>query len=222
MSNNPALINFEFENFSAVLSSSISHGKRIESSTSGVNVGYRKITLKLYNGGEDGLKICLENMGSDYRFYATLRNSNGGAVCECSFDYKMDGLLPIKLSTVLDKEQNILVNNALWIDVLLQKKIPRSTRNLVPKQNDLGSKILGLLKSGVMSDITFRVQNKRIKAHSFILKLNAPLLAEFCQHQVGNVDVEGAPLIINDTTPEVFKIALRKVYGDSISVMKSW
>jgi hypothetical protein len=128
MSNIPSLINFEFKNFAAVLSSSISDGKRIESSSSGVNVGFtRKITLKLYNGGEDGLKISLEHihMGRDYRFYATLRNSNGGAVCECSFDYEIDGLLPIKLSTVLDKEQNILVNNALWIDVLVQKKKSR-------------------------------------------------------------------------------------------------
>ena len=62
------------------------------------------------------------------------------------------------------------------------------------------------LAPGTDSDISFTVQNEVINAHHFILKLNAPVLAEFFQNST--------TLTINDTPADVFRVALSYVYGN--------
>ncbi|KAL9183082.1 hypothetical protein ACHAXT_004869 [Thalassiosira profunda] len=63
-----------------------------------------------------------------------------------------------------------------------------------------------MLWSGDHADVKFKLGRTVVPAHKVILLANAPILAEFC----GN---KRTPVLIRDTSLEVFRIILRYVYG---------
>ena len=77
--------------------------------------------------------------------------------------------------------------------------------------------MLKLLENEEDSDVTFMVKKTKIPAHKLILKMNAPVLHGFCTEQE-----EGGSIPIKETTPKLFRVILRYVYGgdvpDSVTV----
>jgi antitoxin component of MazEF toxin-antitoxin module len=228
MSLKPALLHFKFDNF-AKLPARV--GNSVDSDVQ-TDCNQKKWSLRLYPGGissEERTYISLYLMNnykedvSGVDFVLTLKNTLGDIACEMKYTFTT--FTDIKVGTgygspafierslVLDEKQSILINGELHVDALIQTKLPKNA--VVQQANSLPSKILGLLESGDSSDVSFDVENETIKAHSFVLKLGAPLLADLCRNEEGDVNAEGAILTINDTTAEVFKLALRYVYGDS-------
>lgn len=64
-----------------------------------------------------------------------------------------------------------------------------------------------LLDSGEDADVFFQVNGVRLPAHKLILKLNAKQLYSFFTS-------DGTTVVIEGTTPELFKLMLRYVFGD--------
>ena len=121
----------------------------------------------------------------------------------------------LKRSEILDEENKILVDGALLIDVHLQIK-PKQKSIYIPT-NPFGTNMLKLLENEEDSDVTFMVKKTKIPAHKLILKMNAPVLHGFCTEQE-----EGGSIPIKETTPKLFRVILRYVYGgdvpDSVTV----
>ena len=205
----PALLNFKFKHFESLNSSP---GKYNHASLTDCHG--RKWHLNLYPGGILGSipgNIALDIGGvstpqlKKYTFTLAIRNSSGDVVCELELDGSSSKEIDVMdRSQILDKEENILINGAFHVDMLVQTKSPKSY--LSQSSNPLSMKILALCESGTDSDVSFTVQNEVINAHHFILKLNAPVLAEFFQNST--------TLTINDTPADVFRVALSYVYGN--------
>eukprot|EP00956_Cyclotella_meneghiniana_P037971 scaffold147162_cov74-Cyclotella_meneghiniana.AAC.9 len=200
----PALLNFKFKHFESLNSSP---GKYNHASLTDCHG--RKWHLNLYPGGILGSipgNIALDIGGvstpqlKKYTFTLAIRNSSGDVVCELELDGSSSKEIDVMdRSQILDKEENILINGALHVDM---KLIFRNLPIL------LQARFLHYVKlaPGTDSDISFTVQNEVINAHHFILKLNAPVLAEFFQNST--------TLTINDTPADVFRVALSYVYGN--------
>eukprot|EP00956_Cyclotella_meneghiniana_P009671 scaffold13379_cov23-Cyclotella_meneghiniana.AAC.3 len=211
----PALLIFKFQCFGGLNSSP---GKNVSYSLTDCHG--RGWELNLYPGGGFGSipgNIALSIGGvstlqlKKYTFTLAIRNSSGDVVCELELDGSSSKEILLEKcrnvmdrSQILDKEENILINGALHVDMLVQTKSQKT--DLPQPSNPLASKILALCETGTDSDISFTVQNEVINAHHFILKLNAPVLAEFFQNST--------TLTINDTPADVFRVALSYVYGN--------
>lgn len=203
----PALLNFKFENFELLIPSSEPFEELLTDSHG------RDWYLYLYIGG-DYVSLSIDG---DY-FYArtekytltlTIRSSSGDQDVVWELEHLYDNITErfdsnLTRSQIVDKDEGILINGALHVDLLIQTK-PILRSYLYPP-NPLANKILALCESATDSDVSFSVQNEVIKAHSLILKLNAPVLAEFFQNNT--------TLIINDAPADVFKVALSYVYGN--------
>ena len=123
---------------------------------------------------------------------------------------KMKGRRDTKLkrSEVLDKENNVLLDGALVVDVEIQ--IVKGKNDFQPS-NPFAKNMLALLESEDDTDVSFKVGDTTIPAHKLILKTNAPILHSFCPKR-GKAAVQ-----IRNTTPEVFRIVLRYIYGGDAS-----
>ena len=74
--------------------------------------------------------------------------------------------------------------------------------------------MLKFFESGDDADVWFKVGDTTFAAHKLILKMNAPILHSFCPKR------GKAPVQINDTSPDVFRIVLRYVYGGDASELE--
>ncbi|KAL7471652.1 hypothetical protein ACHAXS_011939 [Conticribra weissflogii] len=106
---------------------------------------------------------------------------------------------------IIDKSNNIITNSG---SLVIEIEIQRVKHSRIHIQNPFAKNMLHLLESGHMADMTFEVQDARIKAHKLILEANAPMLASFCE----GADEE-SPVPMYDTKPEVFRHVLQYVYG---------
>ena len=102
--------------------------------------------------------------------------------------------------------RSILVDNALIIELEVEDDIIDISSFNLPAST-LQSSVLGLLDSGDDADVFFTVEGISLPAHKLILKLNAKQLYSFFSSDDTTVIIEG-------TTPELFKFMLRYVYGD--------
>lgn len=193
-----------------------------------------RLTLKpggADKGGENDadpfVALFLKNIGQKnlhVKFEMILRDARGSAYCEKGIKPtlleagKTYGIAKfIKRSTILNKENNILLDGALLVDVLLQI-LPDAVSLYVPT-NPLGAKILKLLENDEKADVSFKVENTIIRAHKFILDLNAPLLFNFCEghdDEGSNKNSNTKPIPINDIKIGIFRIILRYVYGGDV------
>lgn len=111
----------------------------------------------------------------------------------------------MKRSDILDTEKKILAKGALVIDVEIQII---GDRNEFQPSNPFAQNMLMLLENGICADINFQVRDILIHAHKLILQVNAPFLFSLCDGS----DLE-THVLIGDTTPVVFRLVLRYIYG---------
>lgn len=155
--------------------------------------------LQLYPGGcsdsiEDGMvAVILINVGDAdvvAKFTVTARNSVGQAVLRESdqsfhlftklgrrgFGYGYSDTRFMKRDRILDLETGILVDGSLHIDVAIEVQ-PQKEELYYPVA-PLVPNMLRLLESGQDSDVSFRINDKILKAHLLVLRTNAPFLAD--------------------------------------------
>lgn len=111
----------------------------------------------------------------------------------------------IKRRDIFDHANKILVDGALIIDVEIQII---SEPNGFRPENPFVVNMLKLFEDKEHADVTFKLRNNIVSAHKFVLRANAPMLFSLCD----KLDV-GSPMTIDNTTPEVFNIIMRYIYG---------
>jgi hypothetical protein len=190
--------------------------------------------LSLYPGGDantydsdyTALYLCLENkkyshiVHVKYQFY--LRDKAGNVLWESEYmdhtmkpdqEYGPGHFIP--RDELLDNKRNKLLtkDGTLKIWVSIQMKAPRSEFYRPP--NPICKNMLALLESGEDADISFMVKGTIFKVHSVILRANAPFILNFCKKRTKTTQ-KGNPIIIKETTPEVFKYMLKYIYGGEL------
>jgi speckle-type POZ protein len=136
----------------------------------------------------------------------------------------------ISRSDILDESQNILDSNGTLTVVVSMEVEEEPTTVFVP-DNPLVKMVLDMFNDETTADVCFEVvnncspdeaegQKKKAKsltsfhAHTFILKMCAPMLAALC----GSNDSDGgmAAASITDVKPDIFRHVLWYVYGGRI------
>mmetsp|Transcript_931 Transcript_931/g.2003 ORF Transcript_931/g.2003 Transcript_931/m.2003 type:complete len:395 (+) Transcript_931:38-1222(+) len=233
----PSVLKFKIDDFESLPSEP---GKNVPSDRITDDDGNAwRLTLKpggtkdtVIGGGESDadpfVALFLKNVGQKnlhVKFEMILRDARGAAYCERCIKPtllevgKTYGIPKfIKRSMILNKENNILVDGALLVDVLMQI-LPDAVSLYVPT-NPLGANILKLLENDEKADVWFNVENTIVHAHKFILDLNAPLLFDFCkghnEEEDGNKNSNTEPIPIDDIKLGIFRIILRYVYGGDV------
>ena len=122
----------------------------------------------------------------------------------------------IERSTLLEEANKFLINGALHIEVAIQVKPLKAILHQL--LNPLSKNMLNLLCSGDDADVVFDVMGWKFRAHSFVLRLNAPILADFCESHTDNTSLQNSTksnaVVINDVSPPVFWLILSHIYGD--------
>jgi len=79
-----------------------------------------------------------------------------------------------------------------------------------------------LLKEQHLADLTFKVNNERLKAHSIIVAAGSPVLSAMLQRNT--TDDRTKVIEIKDTRPQVFKQLLQYLYTEKQPTlnMKEW
>jgi len=111
----------------------------------------------------------------------------------------------VKRSEIIDEANKILVRGALLVDVELQEVVKP---NQYRPSNPFAANMFKLVENENGADVSFKFGDVIIPAHKLILKMNAPILLDFCDKHDG-----GAPIPIENTHLEVFRHILCYVYG---------
>ena len=224
MSLKHSVVKFKFEDFE-----SLSTDQDVEVCSEQVTDSHGNTwMLDIYPGGRNRddtssdvmVYMTLFNMGiNDVCAQATfiVRNSRGKMNKEqpiISHTFDADGGSGwgcdiIKRSDIIDKENNILLDGALLVDVHLQ--FQPEPKSLTVPPSPLSTNMLKLLYDSESADVKFKVKRTVITAHKCILKANAPILYDFCKGCK-----EGEKIKIDNISPAIFKIILRHVYGGEI------
>mmetsp|Transcript_12300 Transcript_12300/g.30077 ORF Transcript_12300/g.30077 Transcript_12300/m.30077 type:complete len:396 (+) Transcript_12300:214-1401(+) len=118
----------------------------------------------------------------------------------------------LKRSEIVEESNNILLDGALIVHVEIQTRIVMTFQ---PPNTSAGI-MKRILESKEDADVVFYVRGMSILAHKLILKMNAPILFSLCRNR--SMD---APLSIEDTSPEVFRIIIQYIYiGETSEAMK--
>ena len=127
------------------------------------------------------------------------------------------GYLGASASEIFDNRNSLLrtSDSALLVDVTIRfKPSPEILR--IP-YNPHSSNMLKLLRSKQSADVWFKImtelQQRDFGAHSLILEMNAPILAEF-----GKGSTQDSPNEIKDVLPEIFQMVLRYAYGGVVTI----
>ena len=170
-----------------------------ENENSGISV---KLISILNGGCWEGVSFTMRNaVGKVHSYLVGVKDSRG---CFTFYKNYQGSSTVLKRSDILNKASEILVNDALIIDVEIQLK----GNSKFEPSNPALKNMLALLESEEHSDVKFKVDEEIIPAHSLILKMNAPILANFC------VTKEEESIIpINKTNSKVFRHILRYAYG---------
>jgi hypothetical protein len=167
------------------------------------------IGVYLFSQNEDSVKL-------DTRFAMCVKDANGKIVAEMNdfefeFTSRKEGygdLDFIQRSIILDAANNILQDEALFIEVTIQVK--DCDEDIYQPPNALSERQLKLFKSGERSDVSFIVGDKVFPAHLGIIYANAPILADHCNEtKLGEKPKE----VIKDVSPVIFQLILEYVYS---------
>lgn len=223
MSIQPTLLRFKFEDFEDLPSEL---GDKVYSEQKPDCHGNRW-RLLLYPGGkvikdEAHVSVLLTNAGStgvEVTFYFIIRDAVGNVYhnsCSCPYEGTTCLLGPgvrrgtynfIKRSTVLDEENNILLEGSLRIDVHIQYKPKPGCKPI----NILANRMIECLEGGKHVDVSFKVGNTQISAHKLVLSMGSSFLYSLCED-----NSDGSPIPINDVSPEIFRMILRYCYGEVV------
>ena len=217
-------VKFKFEDFESL------------PSEQGVRVTSKQVTdshgniwkMVIYPGGRNGedytssdgmVHMTLFNTGNkdvSARPTFIVRGVSGEVYTECTVDVQKFkeggtgwGCDIIERSEIIDKENNILLDGALLVDVHIQ--LQPEPKSLTVPPSPLSTNMLKLLYDSESADVKFKVKRTVITAHKCILKANAPILYDFCKGCK-----EGEKIKIDNISPAIFKIILRHVYGGEI------
>mmetsp|Transcript_32085 Transcript_32085/g.67877 ORF Transcript_32085/g.67877 Transcript_32085/m.67877 type:complete len:379 (+) Transcript_32085:103-1239(+) len=173
------------------------------------NDGYCSIAIALVGEGGDEVKAmrtCIVRNGHG-RVAIEIGNRNTGTRGFTPNRWRRMSHF-VKRSAVVDN----LVDGALHIDLMLQYS-NEETGQLHTPSNPFAANMLALVESGdsADADVFFKVGDSIIPAHKLILKTNAPALARLYAGQP-----DGIPILIEGMTPEVFRHALRYIYGGNV------
>jgi len=221
----PSVLRFRFKDFASlshqsndstfsdVMVDNQGNGWKLELNPGGgsdSNTNDPGIGLYLYNKSKDDLVVSFTLIVRDSLGKAYDENSISDARTIASMGNLGWANFGLRRSTILDEENNVLVDGALLIDAHIQLK-PKKKAIHIPS-NPFAANMLGLLENEEDADVTFMVKKTKISAHKLILKMNAPVLYGFCEDQ----GEEGKAILIKETTPKIFKIVLRYVYGGDV------
>ena len=112
----------------------------------------------------------------------------------------------MKRDVILDPNNNILKDGALYIDVTIQVKDKKDDH--YDPENKLSQKMMKLLESGERADASFKVGDSIFPVHSLILHSNAPILAHHLDQE------ETSNVIIKGRSAAVFQMVLKFVYAE--------
>ena len=93
---------------------------------------------------------------------------------------------------------------------LPRRRLHSKTPPLWSPPSRMGSDFLRVFESGAGSDVTFVVEDERVRAHRPILLARSPVLSSLCED--ADADIE-----ISEVSPAVFKEVLRFTYCDELS-----
>ena len=230
MSSTVNVLRFKFENFANLPSEPNKGVNRLKTDKLG-----NSWRLNLYPGGTNStpsaggpyVSCYLSNKGRNNitaKYSFVIRDPLGKSYWEKNFEtYTFEvggnghgGSLVLR-SKLFNQEKSVLVNEALLMDVHIQIK-PGPNILHVPR-NPFGMNMLKLLENDDDSDVSFMVKKTIIPAHMIILKMNAPVLYDFCE---GEKNGKRKHIPIKDITPKLFRIILRYIYGgdppDSVTI----
>ena len=223
-----ATLQFKFDNF-ADLPTEVDH---FVDSKVQIDCNGNKWNLGLYPGGRsdatekgyselylfcknEQLSDNTENTYSvDTKFCFYVMDASGSTYKHRNFEYKFNDSQGfgsrsfMQRSEILDEANNILKDGTLTIHVTIQVKVPQN--DLHYPTSRLATNMLELLESENAADISFKIGDKTLKAHSLIINANAPILFNCCNKE-GN-----SPTVIDDTNAEVFAHILKNVYAEIV------
>ena len=166
-------------------------------------------TIHLYkNGGQDAecKHIAAKRQRSSAESFILAINAIGGV--EKSPERNVN--VPLNLPQILDKKNNILVDETLVAEAEIQQSSPEKQKEFTnPPDLTVAENRLKLLDSGDDSDVSFKVGNETLYAHQFILESNARHLSNICLHE----GYRDNPVPIDGATPEIFLVILEYIYG---------
>eukprot|EP00956_Cyclotella_meneghiniana_P006247 scaffold8150_cov69-Cyclotella_meneghiniana.AAC.8 len=217
----PALLHFKFDGF-VDLPSEVD-----DMVDSDVQTDYNgnKWELNLFPGGvyddagEPGwISLSLHYKGKktlDVACRLAVKNVNGEIIQKEDYDYTyLPGFYDdcgnyqfMLRDQILDPNNNILKDGALYIDVTIQVK-DKQEEHYNP-ESKLSTNMLKLLESGDGADASFKVGDQTFSVHSNILRSNAPILASHLHKS----EAESA-VIIEGLSAVVFKLVLDFVYSE--------
>lgn len=217
----PALLHFKFDGFANLSSEA---GSYVESDVLTDSNG-NKWQLLVYPGGINeyfnkqgwvGLYLRSHNKESlDTAYSMTIKDENGAVYASENdyFKFQPAGVRHdtwgepryIMRATILDPNNNILVDGALCIDLTIQVK--PELRDFYIYDYGIANKMKNLLESGERSDATIKVGDETFKVHSCIIHNNAPILANLLNQIDQNLDT-----VVEDIFPDVFRLILEFVY----------
>ena len=114
----------------------------------------------------------------------------------------------IKRAQILNASNGWLKDGAITIEADI--RVYSKTPPLWSPPSRCLSDFLRLFESGTGSDVTFVVENERVRAHRPILLARSPVLSSLCDD--ADADIE-----ISEVSPAVFKEVLRFTYCDELS-----
>ena len=148
--------------------------------------------------------------GSDATITIILRDANMSVVVELIVPNGSNKVCVERQD--LPARDDLLFNDSLYLDVIIQRKIPDLFPMTLPR-NPFVVKALKGLKSGNDANVRFVLIFEGIRsfffAHKYVLWLNAPKLAALVNDDPQSIVIEGV-------SPPVFGYLLRSIYGEDL------
>ena len=113
-----------------------------------------------------------------------------------------------KRAEILNASNGWLKDGAITVEADI--RVYSKTPPLWSPPSRMGSDFLRVFESGAGSDVTFVVEDERVRAHRPILLARSPVLSSLCDD--ADADIE-----ISEVSPAVFKEVLRFTYCDELS-----
>ena len=193
------VLRFKFANFA-----NIPIGKKKEvASDDPIDCDGTKWRLELHVRGDS---YCLSNKENRKIGSLVVRNEKGLVAYEKK-DVNGRGFVNLQRSFIQNKANNVLVDGTLIVDIYIHARPDQNGYHVSP--NPFAKNMLKLLESEDNADVSFKINDAIVRAHKLILRVNAPILANFCE------GASGTPVLLKDTTAEVFRHVLNYVYGGS-------
>eukprot|EP00584_Thalassiosira_punctigera_P025910 CAMPEP_0172577894 /NCGR_PEP_ID=MMETSP1067-20121228/138463_1 /TAXON_ID=265564 ORGANISM="Thalassiosira punctigera, Strain Tpunct2005C2" /NCGR_SAMPLE_ID=MMETSP1067 /ASSEMBLY_ACC=CAM_ASM_000444 /LENGTH=465 /DNA_ID=CAMNT_0013370587 /DNA_START=535 /DNA_END=1932 /DNA_ORIENTATION=+ len=228
-----SILRFRFEDFIRNCYSSKAQGILADSAATDeggnnwkliLRKGHPPRTSPKRNGGENRIMISMalvketlsrRSYDETTKFSFIVRDRHGNIAHEEAFlssqckdtNSETSGSLHMFVMSSFKVDDRIIVNGTLTIEVVIQVQTKPETKRS-SHCNPFGKNMLNLFQTGARADVAFKVDEFTIRAHKFILEVNAPALARLCEgHDLSR------PVRVFDASPEAFGHVLRYIYG---------